>query len=126
MRLSLSLQTLLLQTLTPQQIQYLKLLQLPVLQLEQHIRQEIEENPMLEEIAELDEEAADTGDEFDDAAAPVGVEEYFLSNLIKTTTPNSPIWAILKDPFEFYEAAWQDNLPPSARQDDDDGVRAAN
>lgn len=40
------------QTLTPQQIQYLKLLQLPTLQLEQYIKQELEENPMLEEVAE--------------------------------------------------------------------------
>jgi RNA polymerase sigma-54 factor len=48
MKMSLSLTTSLQQTLTPQQIQYLKLLQLPILQLEQHIRQEIEENPMLE------------------------------------------------------------------------------
>ena len=37
------------QSLTPQQIHYLKLLQLPVLQLEQSIRQEIESNPFLEE-----------------------------------------------------------------------------
>ncbi len=40
------------QTLTPQQIHYLKLLQLPVLQLEQSIQQELEENPFLEEIKE--------------------------------------------------------------------------
>ena len=42
------------QTLTPQQIHYLKLLQLPVLQLEQSIQQELEENPFLEEIKEED------------------------------------------------------------------------
>ena len=54
MKMSLSLTTSLQQTLTPQQIQYLKLLQLPILQLEQHIRQEIEENPMLEEVNDID------------------------------------------------------------------------
>jgi len=42
--------TTLQQTLTPQQIQYLKLLQLPILSLEQAVRQEIELNPFLEEI----------------------------------------------------------------------------
>ncbi len=40
------------QRLSPQQIQYIKLLQLPTLQLEQRIKQEIEANPVLE----LDEE----------------------------------------------------------------------
>ena len=36
------------QRLSPQQIQYIKLLQLPTLQLEQRIKQEIEANPVLE------------------------------------------------------------------------------
>jgi RNA polymerase sigma-54 factor len=45
LRQSLSLQ----QRLTPQQVQYLKLLQLPILSLEQRIKSELEENPMLEE-----------------------------------------------------------------------------
>jgi len=35
--------------LTPQQIQYLKLLQIPVIQLEQKIKEELEQNPFLEE-----------------------------------------------------------------------------
>jgi len=37
------------QKLTPQQIQYLKLLQVPVVQLEQKIKEELEQNPFLEE-----------------------------------------------------------------------------
>ena len=36
-------------TLSPQQIQMIKLLELPTVQLEQRIKQEIEENPVLEE-----------------------------------------------------------------------------
>lgn len=52
MHLSLSLNTALTQTLTPQQVQYLKLLQLTNLQLEQYLQQEIEANPMLDEIDE--------------------------------------------------------------------------
>ena len=45
----LSQQLKLLQKLTPQQIQYLKLLQLPTLSLEQMIKTELEVNPLLEE-----------------------------------------------------------------------------
>lgn len=47
--LGLGLELGLEQKLTPQQVQYLKLLQLTGLQLEQHISQELEMNPMLEE-----------------------------------------------------------------------------
>ncbi len=43
------------QRLTPQQVQYLKLLQLPILALEQRIKSELEENPMLEESSEDEE-----------------------------------------------------------------------
>lgn len=119
MRLSLSLQTSLLQTLTPQQIQYLKLLQLPVLQLEQHIRQEIEENPMLEEIAEF-EESAEGGDEFDDIE-PARIDEYSPLEFDGENGDSELSYiADPKDPFEFYEAAWQDNLPASPKSDDDD------
>ncbi|MBU3699813.1 MAG: RNA polymerase factor sigma-54 [Candidatus Kapabacteria bacterium] len=52
MKVGLNLQTGLQQSLTPQQIQYLKMLQLPLLQLEQHVRVELENNPMLEEASE--------------------------------------------------------------------------
>lgn len=46
------LQQKLLQKLSPQQIQLMKLLQLPTLALEQRIKQEIEENPALEQESE--------------------------------------------------------------------------
>ena len=39
----------LLQKLSPQQIQMIKLLEIPTLQLEQRIKKELEENPVLEE-----------------------------------------------------------------------------
>ena len=48
------------QKLSPQQIQMIKLLELPSLQLEQRIKQEMEENPVLEE--ELSEERGDEQD----------------------------------------------------------------
>ena len=60
-----------LQKLSPQQIQMIKLLELPALQLEQRIKQEIEENPVLEE-----EESADEEQE----AKEVSVEEYFAED----------------------------------------------
>ena len=44
----LSLQQKLLQKLSPQQIQVIKLLELPALQLEQRIKKELEENPVLD------------------------------------------------------------------------------
>ncbi|MDT8322786.1 MAG: RNA polymerase sigma-54 factor, partial [Bacteroidota bacterium] len=44
------------QKLSPAQVQYLKILQLPVLQLEQSIKDELELNPLLEEGTELQEE----------------------------------------------------------------------
>jgi RNA polymerase sigma-54 factor len=48
--LSLSQRQSLQQRLSPQQVQYLKMLQLPVIALEQRIKQELEVNPMLEEL----------------------------------------------------------------------------
>ena len=54
------------QRLSPQQIQLMKLLQVPTMELDQRIKQEIEENPALEEGAEVNEEEYDNDDDFDD------------------------------------------------------------
>ncbi len=51
----LSLQQKLLQKLSPQQIQVIKLLEIPTMQLEQRIKKELEENPVLEVESENDE-----------------------------------------------------------------------
>lgn len=61
----------LLQKLSPQQIQLMKMLQLPTIALEQRIKEEMEINPALEEGAETDEETnTDLEDEnYDDAPA---------------------------------------------------------
>lgn len=60
-----SLQQKLLQKLSPQQIQLMKLLQVPTIMLEQRIKQEIEENPALEEgREETDEAESQTDDDF--------------------------------------------------------------
>ncbi|MBC7950024.1 MAG: RNA polymerase factor sigma-54 [Chitinophagaceae bacterium] len=68
MALSQTLQQKLLQKLSPQQIQLMKLLQVPTANLEERIKEELEENPALE----LDEEKHEDGsddmkDEFNDA-----------------------------------------------------------
>lgn len=52
--LNLSQRQTLQQKLTPQQVQYLQLLQLPVLALEQRIKAELEINPLLEEVDDLE------------------------------------------------------------------------
>ncbi|MCW3086298.1 MAG: polymerase sigma-54 factor [Bacteroidetes bacterium] len=59
----------LLQKLSPQQIQLMKLLQLPTIALEQRIKEEMEINPALEEGAETDDEPKDEfeNEEFEDA-----------------------------------------------------------
>lgn len=63
-----SLQQKLLQKLSPQQIQLMKLLQVPTASLEQRIKEELESNPALEEGNEQ-EEGADPKDEFDNTEA---------------------------------------------------------
>lgn len=61
-----SLQQKLQQKLSPQQIQLMKLIQLPLQALEQRIKQEIEENPALEEPGQdYDEAPTEEYDEFD-------------------------------------------------------------
>lgn len=90
MALSQSLQQKLLQKLSPQQIQLMKLLQVPTAMLEERIKEEIEENPALETVDEdqdaqdgelADEFSSDTDDEFetegtDDEYDNIDISEY--------------------------------------------------
>ena len=71
MALSQSLQQRMLQKLSPQQIQLMKLLQVPTANLETRIKEELEENPALE----LDEDRHEDGDELNDEFAD-NAEEY--------------------------------------------------
>src|SRR4249920_484170 len=64
MALSQSLQQKLLQKLSPQQIQLMKLLQVPTVNLEERIKEELEENPALE-LGEEGHEDGENSDEFD-------------------------------------------------------------
>ena len=73
MALSQSLQQKLLQKLSPQQIQLMKLLQVPTANLEIRIKEELEENPALE----LDEEKHEEGaDELKDEFSENGEEDF--------------------------------------------------
>ncbi len=65
MALHQSLQQKLLQKLSPQQIQLMKLLQVPTAILDERIKEEIEENPALEQVEEGHDDEFDPKDEFD-------------------------------------------------------------
>jgi RNA polymerase sigma-54 factor len=67
------------QRLSPQQIQLMKLLQVPTMELDQRIKQELEENPALEEGADDFEDEFEQEEEFDDAD---GEEEFDLSDYL--------------------------------------------
>ncbi|MGV3540720.1 MAG: RNA polymerase factor sigma-54 [Rufibacter sp.] len=77
----LDLKQLLSQKLSPQQIQFIKLLQVPTAELEARIKEEMEMNPALEEGDAADEPAQDNDDsgeaedEFDNAEDDFGDEE---------------------------------------------------
>src|SRR5881392_1612348 len=71
MALSQTLQQKLLQRLSPQQIQLMKLLQIPTAHLEERIKEELEENPALE-VSEEDKneeefEISENNDSYDEA-----------------------------------------------------------
>ncbi|HET9744763.1 MAG TPA: RNA polymerase sigma-54 factor, partial [Chitinophagaceae bacterium] len=72
MALSQNLQQKLLQKLSPQQIQLMKLLQVPTANLEERIKEEMEENPALE----LEEEKYDEAEESKDEFSENGEETY--------------------------------------------------
>src|SRR5450432_3617083 len=82
MSLSQSLQQKLLQKLSPQQIQLMKLLQVPTANLEERIKEELEENPALEVTEEDHEDGLtdDSKDEFESTDEPAekdGSEEEY-------------------------------------------------
>jgi len=76
-----NLQQKLLQKLSPQQIQLIKLLEVPTIQLEQRIKKEIEENPVLEEGREEDSEAQEN--EPDNEEESTNDDEFSLEDYIE-------------------------------------------
>ncbi|HAF30369.1 MAG TPA: RNA polymerase sigma-54 factor [Bacteroidales bacterium] len=77
-----SLQQKLLQKLSPQQIQMIKLLEIPTIQLEQRIKKELEENPVLEEGSELDEFQDNNEEEISESNLENDADEFSLDDYI--------------------------------------------
>jgi RNA polymerase sigma-54 factor len=86
MALSQNLQQKLLQKLSPQQIQLMKLLQVPTANLEERIKEEMEENPALELEEEKHDEYEEAKDEFSESTEethedPDGSENEYDDNI---------------------------------------------
>ena len=85
------LQHKLLQKLSPQQIQLMKLLQVPTVELEQRIKEEIEENPALEEGMEQDDSQSEleNDDNFEgDDAESRDAEEFDINDYLDDDIPS--------------------------------------
>ncbi len=81
----LSLNQSLSQKLSPQQIQFIKLLQIPTAELETRVEQELEVNPALEEGRDVDEPTSSSEDEYDDSERDdqqdeLSVEDYLTED----------------------------------------------
>lgn len=132
MKIGLDLRAALTQTLTPQQIQYLKLLQMSVVEFEQYLEQEIEQNPLIENpdnpdnsILEIAKEISGDNDEF--YQEPVYLHDSMDSNADLSNNNNeftddnisseySDDYSEYRsqidddgDPFEFHDLVWQDD-----------------
>jgi RNA polymerase sigma-54 factor len=110
--------------LTPQQVQYLKLLQLPTLSLEQRIKMELELNPMLELNEEQDltldqEERTDEPDEKPDEAAeePQIKDDYTIEDYLNDDLSGfkSPEAYKSNDDDDSYESPQQSFIPLTER-----------
>lgn len=76
-----SLQQKLLQKLSPQQIQLMKLLQVPTVELEQRIKEELEANPALDEGTEKDsEDDTEQNEEWEESEKSEAKEEFDFSD----------------------------------------------
>ncbi|MBN1596773.1 MAG: RNA polymerase factor sigma-54 [Bacteroidales bacterium] len=76
------LQQKLLQKLSPQQIQMIKLLEIPTMQLEQRIKKELEENPVLEEGREESADDIQTEEETRNEENDVDNEEFSIEDYL--------------------------------------------
>ena len=77
------LQQKLLQKLSPQQIQMIKLLEVPTLQIEERIKKELEENPALEEGQEEEDIQAEGEEEEQFDEPDKDQEEFTLDDYIR-------------------------------------------
>jgi RNA polymerase sigma-54 factor len=89
----------LLQKLSPQQIQLMKLLQIPTVSLEQRIKEELESNPALEEHDSFEESPAENGtDEKTDEAAKDKEEDYDLDDYLNDYIEDDPVSYTFSEP----------------------------
>lgn len=78
------------QRLSPQQIQLMKLLQVPTMELEQRIKQEIEENPALEEGKDKEDEDEFENDEYEgEVEEDFNIEDYLSDDADYKTQINN-------------------------------------
>lgn len=76
------LQQKLLQKLSPQQIQMIKLLEIPTMQLEQRIKKELEENPVLEEGQQEDDDIQETPESSENDEETKDKDEFSLEDYL--------------------------------------------
>ncbi len=104
MRIGLQLKMTQKLVMTPKLQQALKILQVPTLQLEQMIRQELNENPLLEEVEETEEEQDQKAEEKDSIDKELKLDTEKESNDMTEPTEeknsDTQLDEILGDPFE--------------------------
>lgn len=76
------------QRLSPQQIQLMKLLQVPTMELDQRIKQELEENPALEEGEERTDDDMDNDDDYQEDDNDNQDDDFDLSDYFDDDTPD--------------------------------------
>lgn len=122
------------QKLSPAQVQYLKILQLPVLQLEQKIKDELELNPLLEEGMEMEEEQEERTDMLQEDKPEGDVESVVEDDFIPPERSKDPSDDTLDKEIREHadeEYSWEEFFennegPSSVNQywDEDDGREA--
>ena len=101
----------LLQKLSPQQIQLMKLLQVPTVNLEQRIKEELEANPALEEGAEREDPILDDVDQGED----IGEEAFELDEYLQDYIDEDPSSYKLRS--DNYSSDEEDKQVPIAVQE---------
>src|SRR5262245_58813493 len=101
MALSQTLQQKLQQRLSPQQIQLMKLLQIPTANLDERIKEELEENPALEVSEEGNEEFEEHREEFDSEEDYDGSEDEYdnidISDYVNDGDDETPDYKLRDD-----------------------------
>jgi len=128
MKIGMGLETRLSQRLTPQQIQYLKLLQLPVIQFEIYIKEEIEQNPLLDDPNNpIDDDIFNDDDDEVIPTISAVSEPIIQKNDYEDTYEDSAITSDedyltnedTRDPFEEYETLMQQSSDDGEYSGDD-------